>query len=293
VESFGRVLTAMVTPFDKELKVDYDKAAQMAEKLAKTGSDGIVVSGTTGESPTLSEEEKIRLFEVVVNAVGGKVAVIAGTGSYSTQDSIDLTREAEEKGVDGVMLITPYYNKPPQEGLYQHFRAIAQNTRVPVLLYNVPSRTGVNLLPETVARLAEIDNIKAIKEASGNLSQVAEIRRRTPNSFYIYSGDDNITLPVLSVGGHGVVSIASHLVGAKLKEMIDAYFGGNVKKAAEIHLRLLPFFNALFTTTNPIPIKAAIRFTGLDVGGTRLPLVDMTEEDLRVLRTTMEKLGIV
>lgn len=293
MESFGRVLTAMVTPFDKELKVDYDKAAQMAEKLAKTGSDGIVVSGTTGESPTLSEEEKIRLFEVVVNAVGGKVAVIAGTGSYSTQDSIDLTREAEEKGVDGVMLITPYYNKPPQEGLYQHFRAIAQNTRVPVLLYNVPSRTGVNLLPETVARLAEIDNIKAIKEASGNLSQVAEIRRRTPNSFYIYSGDDNITLPVLSVGGHGVVSIASHLVGAKLKEMIDAYFGGNVKKAAEIHLRLLPFFNALFTTTNPIPIKAAIRFTGLDVGGTRLPLVDMTEEDLRVLRTTMEKLGIV
>lgn len=293
MENFGRVLTAMVTPFDKELKVDYEKAAQMAEKLAKTGSEGIVVSGTTGESPTLSKEEKIRLFEVVVNAVGGKVAVIAGTGSYSTQDSIDLTREAEEKGVDGVMLITPYYNKPPQEGLYQHFRAIAQNTRVPVLLYNVPSRTGVNLLPQTVARLAEIENIKAIKEASGNLSQVAEIRRLTPNSFYIYSGDDNITLPVLSVGGHGVVSIASHLVGTKLKEMIDAYFGGNVKKATEIHLKLLPFFDALFTTTNPIPIKAAIRFTGLDVGGTRLPLVDMTEEQLRILRTTMEKLGIV
>jgi 4-hydroxy-tetrahydrodipicolinate synthase len=293
VESFGRLLTAMVTPFDKELKVDYEKAAQMAEKLVKTGSDGIVVAGTTGESPTLSKEEKIRLFEVVVNAVGGKAVVIAGTGSYSTQDSIILTREAEEKGVDGVMLITPYYNKPPQEGLYQHFKAIAENTRVPVLLYNVPSRTGVNLLPHTVARLAEIENIKAIKEASGNLSQVAEIRRLTPSNFYVYSGDDNITLPVLSVGGHGVVSIASHLVGNKLKEMIDAFFGGNIKKATEIHLRLLPFFNALFTTTNPIPIKAAIRFTGLDVGGTRLPLVDMTEEEVRVLRTTIERLGIV
>lgn len=283
MEIFGRVLTAMVTPFDKELKVDYDKAAQMAERLAKTGSDGIVVSGTTGESPTLSKEEKIRLFETVVNAVGGKVAVIAGTGTYSTQESISLTREAEEKGVDGVMLITPYYNKPTQEGLYQHFKAIAENTRVPVLLYNVPSRTGVNLLPQTVARLAEIENIKAIKEASGNLCQVAEIRRLTPNSFYVYSGDDNITLPILSVGGHGVVSIASHLVGSKIKEMIDAFFGGNIKKATEIHLKLLPFFNALFITTNPIPIKAAIRFTGFDVGGTRLPLVDMTEEELRTL----------
>lgn len=293
MEIFGRVLTAMVTPFDKELKVDYDKAAQMAERLAKTGSDGIVVSGTTGESPTLSKEEKIRLFETVVNAVGGKVAVIAGTGTYSTQESISLTREAEEKGVDGVMLITPYYNKPTQEGLYQHFKAIAENTRVPVLLYNVPSRTGVNLLPQTVARLAEIENIKAIKEASGNLCQVAEIRRLTPNSFYVYSGDDNITLPILSVGGHGVVSIASHLVGSKIKEMIDAFFGGNIKKATEIHLKLLPFFNALFITTNPIPIKAAIRFTGFDVGGTRLPLVDMTEEELRTLQTTMEKLGII
>jgi 4-hydroxy-tetrahydrodipicolinate synthase len=293
VEGFGRVLTAMVTPFDKDLKVDYEKAAQLAEKLAETGSDGIVVAGTTGESPTLSKEEKIRLFEVVVNAVGGKAVVIAGTGSYSTQDSIELTREAEEKGVDGVMLITPYYNKPSQEGMYQHFKAIAQNTRVPVLLYNVPSRTGVNLLPQTVVRLSEIENIKAIKEASGNLNQVAEIRRLTNSDFYIYSGDDNVTMPVLSVGGHGVISVASHLVGTKIRMMIDAYFGGNMKKATEIHLKLLPFFNALFIITNPVPIKAAIRFTGFDVGGTRLPLVDMTEEELRVLRTAMEKLGIV
>lgn len=293
MEGFGRVLTAMVTPFDKDLKVDYEKAAQLAEKLAETGSDGIVVAGTTGESPTLSKEEKIRLFEVVVNAVGGKAVVIAGTGSYSTQDSIELTREAEEKGVDGVMLITPYYNKPSQEGMYQHFKAIAQNTRVPVLLYNVPSRTGVNLLPQTVVRLSEIENIKAIKEASGNLNQVAEIRRLTNSDFYIYSGDDNVTMPVLSVGGHGVISVASHLVGTKIRMMIDAYFGGNMKKATEIHLKLLPFFNALFIITNPVPIKAAIRFTGFDVGGTRLPLVDMTEEELRVLRTAMEKLGIV
>jgi 4-hydroxy-tetrahydrodipicolinate synthase len=293
VEDFGRVLTAMVTPFDKELRVDYDKAAQLAENLAKSGSDGIVVAGTTGESPTLSKDEKIRLFETVVNAVGGKVGVIAGTGSYSTEDSIRLTRDAEEKGVDGVMLVTPYYSKPPQEGLYQHFKAIAENTRVPVMLYNVPSRTGVNLLPQTVARLATIENIKAIKEASGDLGQVARIRNLTPNDFCIFSGDDNITLPVLSVGGCGVVSIASHLIGNRIREMIDSYCSGNVKKAAEIHLRFIPLFDALFVATNPIPIKAAVKLTGFDVGTTRLPLCDMTQEQLRMLRSVMAELGIL
>jgi 4-hydroxy-tetrahydrodipicolinate synthase len=293
VESFGRVLTAMVTPFDKNSNVDYDKAAALALRLIKSGSDGVVVCGTTGESPTLSKEEKLTLFEVVVNAVGGKASVIAGTGSYSTQGSIELTKEAEKKGVDGVMLVSPYYNKPPQEGLYQHFKAIAENTMLPTILYNVPGRTCVNILPDTVRRLAEVRNIVAIKEASGDLNQVSEIRMSTPGEFLIYSGDDSMTLPILSIGGAGVISVASHVAGDSIKEMVDSYFSGNVRHAVELHLKLFPLFRGLFLTTNPIPVKSALRLAGFDAGSLRLPLTEMNRSELDKLRAIMERVGVI
>lgn len=293
MEGFGRVLTAMVTPFDKNLNVDYDKAAALAERLVKSGSDGLVVAGTTGESPTLSKEEKLQLFKVVVNAVGGKASVIAGTGSYSTRDSIELTREAEKKGVDGLMLVAPYYNKPPQEGLYEHFKSIAENTMLPIIVYNVPGRTSVNILPDTVRRLAQVKNIVAIKEASGDLNQVSEIRMLTPGDFLIYSGDDSMTLPILSIGGTGVISVASHVAGQGIKAMMDAYFSGNVRRASELHLKLFPIFKGLFLTTNPIPVKAALRLAGFDAGSVRQPLVDLSQNGIDRLKELMENAGIL
>ena len=244
--NFGRLLTAMVTPMTDQGAVDFQAAAALAEKLVATGSDGIVVSGTTGESPTLSTEEKEELFHVVVEAVGGKASVVAGTGSYNTQASIQLTDIAQRAGVDGLLLVTPYYNKPPQEGLYQHFRAIAQSTSLPILLYNIPGRTNVNIELNTMVRLAEIENIVGVKEASGNLNQVAAIRSLCPSNFLIYSGDDSLTLPTMSLGGVGVISVAAHLVGRRLKEMIEAFAQGKVELAEEINSELMPLFKALF-----------------------------------------------
>jgi 4-hydroxy-tetrahydrodipicolinate synthase len=290
--NFGRLLTAMVTPMTDQGAVDFQAAAALAEKLVATGSDGIVVSGTTGESPTLSTEEKEELFHVVVEAVGGKVSVVAGTGSYNTQASIQLTDIAQRAGVDGLLLVTPYYNKPPQEGLYQHFRAIAQSTSLPILLYNIPGRTNVNIELNTMVRLAEIENIVGVKEASGNLNQVAAIRSLCPSNFLIYSGDDSLTLPTMSLGGVGVISVAAHLVGRRLKEMIEAFAQGKVELAEEINSELMPLFKALFLTTNPIPVKAALNMVGQQVGGVRLPLVDATEDEKKQLRGTLEQLGL-
>lgn len=271
---FGRVLTAMITPFDKDMAVNYDMARKLARYLADTGSDGLVVAGTTGESPTLSREEKLELFRVVVEEVGGRVTVLAGTGSYDTAGSVALTQAAEKVGVDGVMLVCPYYNKPSQEGLYQHFKTVAKSTHLPVLLYNIPGRTGVNMLPATVARLAEVENIVAIKEAAGSMDQVSELRRLLPDGFAIYSGDDSLTLPMLSLGAKGVVSVASHLVGQRIKEMINAFMAGNVTLATQIHLELYPVFKGLFITSNPVPVKAALNMLGHQVGPPRLPLVE-------------------
>ena len=242
----GQVLTAMITPMNKDCSVNYPAAVELAQKLGENGSDGVVLSGTTGESPTLSFEEKVKLFSTVTDALGGQMTIIAGTGSNNTQDSIALTKAAEKAGVDGIMLVTPYYNKPSQEGLYQHFKTVAEQTSLPVMLYNVPGRTGVNILPETVARLAEIDNIVAIKEASGNLEQVSVLKTMVPEDFLIYSGDDALTLPILAVGGAGVVSVASHLVGREIKSMISAFLAGRVGDALEIHLKLMPLFKAMF-----------------------------------------------
>ncbi|NLM95440.1 MAG: 4-hydroxy-tetrahydrodipicolinate synthase [Firmicutes bacterium] len=293
MRKFGNLITAMVTPFKDDLSVDYDQAAQLAVRLVESGSDGVVVCGTTGESPTLSFEEKVGLYQAVTEAIGGKAAVIAGTGSYDTVSSIKLTQAAEKVGVDGIMLVVPYYNKPPQEGLYQHFKEIAASTELPVMLYNVPGRTSQNLLPDTIARLTELDNVVAVKEASGNMEQVAEIRRKTPASFAIYSGDDSMTLPIMAVGGIGVVSVASHLVGRRMKEMIRSFLDGDVREATRIHLELLPLFKVMFITTNPIPVKTALNLSGFNAGGFRLPLVEPTSEQRDAISDCLRQLGLL
>ncbi|TEB16602.1 4-hydroxy-tetrahydrodipicolinate synthase [Pelotomaculum sp. FP] len=289
---FGRVLTAMVTPFHNDLSVNLSQARKLARHLAASGSDGLVIAGTTGESPTLTKDEKVELFRAVVEEVGGKAVVLAGTGGNSTADSIVLTRAAEKVGVDGVMLVVPYYNKPSQEGIYQHFKTLAESTDLPVMIYNIPGRTAVNLLPATVARLAEIDNIVAIKEASGSMDQVSELRRLLPDSFAIYCGDDSLTLPMLALGGKGVISVASHLVGPRLQELVNAFTSGNTTLANEIHLELFPLFKGLFIATNPVPVKTALNLKGWQVGATRLPLVEATSTEKSAIKELLENLNL-
>jgi 4-hydroxy-tetrahydrodipicolinate synthase len=293
-QSFGKVITAMVTPLDEEGNVNYNVAAELAIHLVNNGSDGLVICGTTGESPTLSWSEKCQLFQVVKKAVGNKAKVIAGTGANSTEYAIEMTQEAAKMGLDGCLQVVPYYNKPPQEGLYQHFKKIAQTVdNFPIMLYNIPGRTGQNMSPETVAKLAEIDNIIAIKEASGNLEQTCKIRRMTDPSFLIYAGDDFLTLPLLTVGGIGVVSVASHLVGTQIQEMIQAFNNNQGIKASEINLQLFPLFKVLFCTTNPIPIKAALNLQGWPVGGVRLPLVEISETFKQEVKVVLEELSLI
>jgi 4-hydroxy-tetrahydrodipicolinate synthase len=293
VTDFGRVLTAMITPFQADGPVNYAVAESLASHLADHGSDTLVVCGTTGESPTLTWDEEYELFRVVQQAVAGKAKVIAGTGSNSTQEAIAATQKADKLGLDGTLQVVPYYNKPPQAGLYRHFRAIAEaSPDLPMVLYNIPGRTGQNLLPETIVRLAEISNIVAVKEASGNLDQVSQIRRSVPREFAIYSGDDSLTLPMLAVGAQGVVSVASHLVGQQLQQMIQAFEQGQPQLATKLHLALFPLFKLLFVTTNPIPVKAALRLQGWQVGATRLPLEDDFSAD-QILRPVMTELGLL
>lgn len=288
----GQVITAMITPMEQDGAVSYEQAIRLAKRLAENGSDGIVLSGTTGESATLSFDEKVKLFTSITDSVGGELEIIAGTGSNNTAETIALTQAAETAGVDGIMLVTPYYNKPSQEGLYQHFKTVAENCSLPIMLYNVPGRTGVNLLPETVARLAEIDNIVAIKEASGDLNQVSQIRALVPDDFLIYSGDDSLTLPILAVGGNGVVSVASHLVGRQLKDMVTAFLAGKVKEALELHLQLLPLMRVLFITTNPVPVKRALEFVGFETGPLRMPLIDLTEAEAQKIKDVLTASGL-
>lgn len=291
---FGRVLTAMITPFQADGSVNYDLAVQLAVNLADNGTDTLVVCGTTGESPTLSWDEEYRLFIEILQAVAGKAKVIAGCGSNSTKEAIAATEKAAKIGVHGTLQVVPYYNKPPQAGLYQHFQAIAQACPdLPLLLYNVPGRTGQNLSPETVVQLAAIDNIVGVKEASGNLDQASEIRRLTPPEFQIYAGDDSLTLPLLAIGAKGVVSVASHLVGNQLQQMIQAFEAGQVTVASDIHLRLFPLFKALFCTTNPIPIKQALKLQGWQVGSTRPPLCDADQDVSEKLAAVMKKLDLI
>jgi 4-hydroxy-tetrahydrodipicolinate synthase len=293
VATFGRVMTAMITPFDQTGAVNYPEVERLAAHLVDHGTDTLVVCGTTGESPTLTWDEEFALFKVVQSAVSGKAKVMAGTGSNSTTEAISATQKAAALGLDGSLQVVPYYNKPPQEGLYQHFKAIAQATDLPIMLYNVPGRTSQNLLPETVARLAKISNIVAIKEASGNLDQVSLVRRLTPDSFDIYSGDDTLTLPMLAVGGCGVVSVASHLVGPALQEMIRSFEAGHNEKARQIHLQLLPLSKALFSTTNPIPVKKAMALLGWQVGSCRLPLCEAPMDTVDMLKAALQELSLL
>jgi len=290
---FGRVLTAMVTPFDDQLNLNIPVARKLARHLVEHGSDGLVVSGTTGESPTLTEKEKIDLLRAVVDEVGGKATVVAGTGSYSTAASIALTQAASKVGVDAIMLVCPYYNKPSQDGLYNHFRVIAESTHLPVMLYNIPGRTGVNLLPDTVLKLAEVPNIVAIKEASGSTDQATELIRRLPEGFAVYSGDDSLTLPLLSVGARGVVSVVAHLIGDRMQELINAYTSGNPSLAAKIQSRLYPLMKGMFIDTNPVPVKAALNQMGWNVGGTRLPLSGLSPDKEAKLRELLKSHNLI
>ena len=271
---FGRVLTAMVTPFDEFGRVDYERAKQLALALLDSGTDGLVLAGTTGESPTLSAEEKMRLFAEVRSAIGNRGTIVAGTCNYNTAESIELSREAIRHGVDAILGTVPYYNKPPQEGLYQHFKKIAESVERPVILYNVPSRTVTNMLPETTVRLSRVDNIIGIKDAGANLEGTAKIVEESRQGFLVWSGDDSSTLPILAVGGYGIVSVASHLIGRQIQAMIHAFLEGRHAEAAEIHRRTLPLVQAMFVMTNPIPLKYALNRVGFSVGGPRLPLVE-------------------
>jgi len=287
-DRLGRLLTAMVTPFDAQGGVDYQQAGKLALSLLDSGSDGVVVSGTTGECPTLSREEKLRLFAETKSVVANRGTVVAGTGSYDTRESRELTREAEKTGIDAFLLVVPYYNRPTQQGLWEHFRAIAESTSLPCILYNVPSRTVTNLAADTVVRLSQIDNIVGIKEASSNLGQVAEIIHRTKEDFLVYSGNDSDTFSILALGGYGVISVASHLVGRQMKYMINRLLDGDVQEAAKIHQRLLPLMNALLVVSNPMPVKWALNSLGFSVGRPRLPLMEPDEKSASLIQVTLK-----
>ncbi|RMG63196.1 MAG: 4-hydroxy-tetrahydrodipicolinate synthase [Calditrichaeota bacterium] len=290
---FHGTIVALVTPFRADGALNEEKVRELVQFHLDRGTSAIVPCGTTGESPTLSDAEKLRLFEIVVEEVNGRIPVIAGTGTNSTAKSIALTQKAREIGVDGALIITPYYNKPTQEGLYRHFRAVADQGGLPVVIYNVPGRTSVNLLPETVERLCTHSNIVAIKEASGNLSQISEIHRRCGEQITILSGDDGLTLPILSVGGKGVISVSANIVPDRLNAMIQAFQAGDLAGALRIHHQLADLHRDLFLETNPIPIKTAMNMMGFEVGGFRLPLCEMSPANAARLKKTLANLGLV
>ncbi len=288
----GRLITAMVTPFDNKGDIDYKQAKKLALSLLNSGSDGLLVSGSTGESPTLSKEEKLRLFAEVKSAVGDRGAVVAGTGNYNTKESIELTREAEKIGVDAALLVVPYYNKPTQQGLKEHFQAIAKSTSLPCILYNVPSRTITSLSAETIIELSRIDNIVGLKEASGDLVHTAKILGGAKKGFLLYSGNDSDTFPILSIGGYGVISVASHLVGIQMSDMISKAVSGKTAKAAAIHHKLLPLMNVLFIVANPMPIKYALNYVGFNVGKPRLPLTPPDEKSAAAIEAVLKRYKI-
>ena len=273
----GRLLTAMITPFDKEGLIDYDQARKLAKGIIDSGSDGLVIGGTTGESPSMSDDEKLRLFAEVKEEVGDRGAVIAGTTDNNHNKSVELSKKAEEIGVDGLLLTVPAYNKPSQEGLYRHFKAIAEATKLPGLLYNVPSRTSLNMTSETTLRLAQIDNIIGVKEASSDLVQITRIIDDAPDGFKVWSGNDDETFPIMCVGGFGIVSVAGNIISTQIKTMMGMLLEGNIESAASEHRRMLPLFKALFWVTNPVPIKYSVNRAGFDAGKPRLPMYEADE----------------
>ncbi|MGE5371290.1 MAG: 4-hydroxy-tetrahydrodipicolinate synthase [Solirubrobacterales bacterium] len=290
---YPRLMTAMITPFNAQYQVDSEKAKQMARYLAENGSDGIVVCGTTGESPTLTSDEKLQLFQTVKDAVGGRVQIWAGIGSNATLSTVELAKKAAAIGVDGIMAVAPYYNKPTQDGLYLHFKSIADAVSIPLMMYNIPSRTSINMLPETVARLAAIENITALKESSGMMDQTSMLKRLLPDDFMLYCGDDSLTLPMMALGAHGVVSVASHLIGKPMAEMIQRFTAGDTKRALELHLQLFDVFKVLFITTSPILLKEALRLKGMDTGLLRPPLCAPNEKEKQELETVLRSQQLI
>jgi 4-hydroxy-tetrahydrodipicolinate synthase len=292
VPTFGRLLTAMATPFNPDLTVNYGRAAELAHRLVANGSDGLVVAGTTGESPTLTTSEKLKLFETVLHAVGDKVAVIGGTGSYSTAETILLSQEAARTGIHGLLLVTPYYNRPPQEGLFRHFKAVAEATDLPCILYNVPSRTSVNLAAETTVRLSQVANIIGIKECA-DLAQVTDVLSGAKEGFRVWCGDDAATLPYLAVGAFGIISVASHVVGPRMKAMIAAHLAGQNDQASKLHRDLMRVFRGLAAVVNPVLVKAALDLTGFPIGSLRPPLLPATEQEMAALEKVLLAAGVV
>ena len=289
---FSGAIVAIVTPFKKG-KVDEKSLRELIEFQIKNGTDGIVPCGTTGESSTLSHEEHDRVIEIAIDAVKKRVPVIAGTGSNSTDEALRLTRHAYEAGADGALMVCPYYNRPTQEGLYQHFKIIAETIPIPIIPYNIPSRTGVNLLPETVARLAKISNIVGIKEASGSLKQMQDVISLCGEKFDVLSGDDFFTFPLLSIGGRGVISVVSNIVPADMAAMVDAFVAGDIKKAEKLHHKLVPLIDALFIETNPVPVKAALSMMGKISYDVRLPMYKMSDGNYEKLKAVMKNYGLI
>ncbi|OXM84726.1 4-hydroxy-tetrahydrodipicolinate synthase [Paenibacillus rigui] len=289
---FGRLITAMVTPFDDQLKIDWDRVGKLIDYLIEEqASDSLVICGTTGESPTLTEEEKLQLFDFSVKYAKGRAKIIAGTGSNDTAHTIHLSKEAEKLGVDGLLLVAPYYNRPSQEGLYQHFKAVAESVNTPCILYNVPGRTGVNISVETTIRLSQLSNVVATKDCA-DLDQLTQIAAGAAPGFLVYSGEDSMTLPALSIGAYGIVSVASHVIGKDMKSMINYYLQGQVREAVQLHAKLHPVFKGLFEcphrVPSPAPVKFALNHLGVQVGGVRLPLIDATEEEGRFIASLFE-----
>jgi len=287
----GEVLTAIVTPFDPDGVVDHERFHELAHYLLENGSDGIVVAGTTGESPTLSDDERSALFRVAVDAVNGRGTVVAGTGTYSTTHSIHLTREAHELGVDGFLVVTPYYNKPPARGIVEHFKAIAAESDKPIIVYNIPGRVVINIEPDTIAELAEIPSVRAVKQANDDLEQARRILAET--DLDLYAGDDNLIYPFLELGGIGGVCVHTHVVGPQVKQMIHAFREGDAETAKRIDEELAPAYELLKVQTNPIAIKAALNLIGQQVGGLRLPLVEASDDEIVRIRGCLERLGVL
>ena len=290
---FGELITAVVTPFDKNFHVDLGAIHHSIEHLIENGSEGVLISGTTGESPTLNDREKIELFKYCKDNFGDKIKIIAGTGSNDTKRSMELSKEAEKIGIDCLLLVTPYYNRPSQMGLYNHFEKIAGEVKLPVILYNVPSRTSCNIDSGTCIELSKIENIRGVKEASSNYRQISEIIGNTDSNFLLYSGNDGDTLPILSLGGFGVISVASHIIGREIKEMMAYFKGGNVKKAARMHNDLLDIFYGIFIATNPSPIKEALNLKGIKVGPCRPPLYPMSDKECEIFTNILKKHKII
>lgn len=292
MNNFGRVITAMITPFDQEGNVNYGGVSELSKYLVDHGSEGILAGGTTGEGATLSEEEKIKLYKTVIESVGDKAYVIGNAGGIDTESVIRFIKKIENIGLDALLVIVPFYVKPTQEGMYRHFKKIADSTKLPIILYNVPGRTGANILPETVKRLTDVcENIVGIKDAVGNWEQTTKERILLPENFLIYSGDDSFTLSLISIGGAGVISVASHIIGDEMLELVKAAESGNLKEAAKIHLKYYRMMKELFFITNPIPVKTAINLMGLPGGTFRLPMVEASEKEENFVKDLLKFYG--